>query len=157
MSTSRGNSRYSAGKLPAKVVGTGPLLDNLKENFGAVDFLGFRQGQELRKIIQQASFVVVPSEWNENCSMVVLESMALGKPVIGSRIGGIPEQIEDNKTGFLFKMGDEKELAEKMTLISSNTDLRRSMAKAARTKLENEYSLQHHCERLSHICENLLS
>jgi glycosyltransferase involved in cell wall biosynthesis len=88
--------------------------------------------------------------------MVVLEAMALGKPVIGSRIGGIPEQIDDGKTGFLFEMGNVEELSSKMLLISENSDLRRRMGAAARKKLEQEFSLDAHCSKLLKIYEEVL-
>ena len=65
----------------------------LKREFKDAEFLGYKSGGELNELIRNAAFVVVPSECYENCSMVVLEAMAFGKPVIGSRIGGIPEQI----------------------------------------------------------------
>ncbi len=52
--------------------------------------------------------------------MVILEAMAMGKPVLGSRIGGIPEQGEDGKTGFLLEMGDKEALANKMDILSQN-------------------------------------
>jgi glycosyltransferase involved in cell wall biosynthesis len=120
------------------------------------DFLGYRTGQELESLIANAAFVVVPSNSFENCSMVVLESMALGKPVIGSRVGGIPEQIEDGKTGFLFEMGNVGELAEKMKLLMANKDLRVKMGHAARFKLEREFSLDAHCEKLLDIYNKLL-
>ena len=145
--------RYS---IPLAVVGTGPLAENLNLSFPIVDFPGYRTGKDLENLIANAAFVVVPSEWYENCSMVVLESMALGKPVIGSRVGGIPEQIEDGKTGFLFEMGNVGELAEKMKLLMANKDLRVKMGHAARLKLEREFSLEAHCEKLLDIYNKLL-
>ena len=85
-------------RFPLKVVGTGPLEKDLRPPPGC-ELLGYKTGDALRRIVAQAAFVVVPSESYENCSMVVLEAMALGKPVIGSRIGGIPEQIADGVIG----------------------------------------------------------
>ena len=143
-------------KLELKVVGTGPLMGKLREKYPEVEFTGYKKDQELKEIVNRASFVVVPSECYENCSMSVLESMAFGKPVIGSRIGGIPEQIEDGKNGFLFEMGNVGELAKKMTLLAEDKELRKEMGKAARKKLEREYSLQAHCSRLMEIYEELL-
>ncbi|MBU1404948.1 MAG: glycosyltransferase family 4 protein [Proteobacteria bacterium] len=143
--------------LPLKVVGTGPLSDRLARDFPAAEFLGYKSGEELTTLIREAAFVVAPSEWYENCSMVVLESMALGKPVIGSNIGGIPEQIEDGGTGFLFPMGDTAALAARMGDLARNKDLRISMGRAARRKLENEFSLLRHCENLQQIYQGLLT
>lgn len=139
-----------------KVVGTGPMKDKLQARYREVEFLGYKSGIELNSIIRNAAFVVVPSEWYENCSMVVLESMAFGKPVIGSRTGGIPEQIEDNETGFLFEMGNFEELSEKMGTLSVNPDMRVRMGMAARNKLEKEFSLARHCEKLVDMYNKLL-
>ncbi len=142
--------------FPLKVVGTGSLAEELQKRYMKVDFLGYQSGQALIDVIAGAAFIVVPSEWYENCSMVVLESMALGKPVIGSRIGGIPEQIEDGKTGFLFEMGNVTELAEKMETLVNDSVLRKEMGREARRKLEEQYSLAQHNKRLFEIYSALL-
>jgi len=139
-----------------KIVGTGPIENELKSNFKQAEFLGYKTGEALKEIIANASFVVVPSKCYENCSMVVLEAMALCKPVIGSNIGGIPEQIEDGKTGFLFEMGNVDELAEKMKFLSENPSLRLELGKAARKKVVLEYSLKQHCDGLLEIYKDLL-
>ncbi|BHH84240.1 glycosyltransferase family 4 protein [Desulforhopalus sp. 52FAK] len=142
--------------MPLKVVGTGPLEEELRQKYHSVDFHGYQSGQVLKDLISNSAFVIVPSEWYENCSMVVLEAMACGKPVIGSRIGGIPEQIEDGKSGFLFEMGNGQELTEKMDRLSHDRSLRSQMGSAARRKLEQEYSLTQHCESLIAIYQELL-
>lgn len=142
--------------FPLKIVGTGPLENDLRKEYLNVEFLGYKSGEELNKLIANASFVVVPSEWYENCSMVVLESMAFGKPVIGSRIGGIPEQIEEGKTGFLFERGNVEELTEKIALLGADKSLRQRFGRNARKKLENEYSLDEHCQKLENIYKDLL-
>ncbi len=145
----------SKTKLPLKIVGTGPLLHEMQEKYPQAEYTGYKIGDELYKLISESSFVVVPSEWYENCSMVVLEAMAMGKPVIGSKTGGIPEQVEDGKTGFLFEMGNVEELVAKMSLLAGNAQLRRKMGKAARKKLELDYSLNAHCRKLFSIYEDL--
>ncbi|WP_319548765.1 glycosyltransferase family 4 protein [Desulfogranum marinum] len=146
-----------AAELPLKIVGTGPLEDKLRIDYPTVEYLGYQSGQTLHDIITNAAFVVVPSEWYENCSMVVLESMAFGKPVIGSRIGGIPEQVEDEKTGLLFEMGNVQELTRKMTILVESSTLRFQMGKAAREKLEKDYSLGEHNKKLLTVYSDLLS
>ncbi len=94
-------------KLPLKIVGTGPLYDTYREyDFHNVSFLGYKSGNELWNLVLNSSFVVVPSEWYENNPLTILEAYSLGKPVIGAQIGGIPEILIDNETGFLFKSGD---------------------------------------------------
>lgn len=96
-----------------KVVGTGPLLtDFQKLDIDNISFLGFKNGLELFELIRNASFVIVPSEWYENNPMSIIEAYAFGKPVIGANIGGIPEILEENKTGYLFKSGNLESLSE---------------------------------------------
>lgn len=143
--------------LPLKIVGTGPLLEEIRQQYNNVEFLNYKSGNALHALISAASFVIVPSEWYENCSMSVLEAMAHGKPVIGSRIGGIPEQIEHGKSGFLFEMGNEKELAEQITILSKDIGLRRQFSARARQKLIDEYSLEHHCIGLTSLYKESLS
>lgn len=88
--------------------------------------------------------------------MTVLEAMALGRPVIGSRIGGIPEQVEDGVTGLLFEMGNAVDLAEKMDRFWGDASLRRSMGNRARQKVEQEHSLESHMEGLMDIYRQVL-
>ncbi len=142
--------------IELKIVGTGPLEDKLRSKFPSVEFLGHLEGDALNNAIVHSSFAIVPSEVNENCSMVILEAMAMGKPVIGSRIGGIPEQIEDGETGLLFEMGNAKDLASKIQFLMKNHPTRIDMGKAARKKLEAEYSLTDHCRNLLKAYENIL-
>lgn len=90
-----------------KIVGTGPKEDELKEfvksnRMENVRFLGYKQGKELTELVTGAYFVIVPSEWYENNPMTIIEAYSVGTPVIGARIGGIPEIIIDGRTGFLF-------------------------------------------------------
>lgn len=131
-------------EFPLKIVGTGPLEEGLRQDYPTIEFLGYQSGKTLHDLIANAAFVVVPSEWYENCSMVVIESMALGKPVIGSMVGGIPEQVENGKTGFLFELGNAPRLKWLMTVLMNNPTLRVEMGRAAREKLEKEYSLAKH-------------
>ena len=88
-----------------KVVGTGPLEESLKANCkrSDIEFLGYKSGDELYGLVRAARFVCVPSEWYENNPMTIVEAYSLGVPVIGARIGGIPEIVEEGRTGFLFR------------------------------------------------------
>ncbi len=97
-----------------KIIGEGVMSGQIKNeiknnNLSNIEFLGFRKGEELFRYIRDASFILVPSEWYENNPLTIVEAYSLGKPVIGSNIGGIPELIIEGKTGFLFNMGDSNE------------------------------------------------
>lgn len=103
--------------LHLKVVGTGIAEDELKQyvrelGLSNVEFLGFVSGEKLLNIVSAAYFTMVPSEWYENNPLSVIESLALGTPVIGSDIGGIPELIVEGKNGFLHKPKDTEALSE---------------------------------------------
>jgi glycosyltransferase involved in cell wall biosynthesis len=68
----------------------------------------------LEKLVREARFSVYPSEWYENCPLSVMESQMYGTPVLGADIGGIPELLEDGKTGELFESGNASELKKKI-------------------------------------------
>lgn len=101
--------------IKLKIAGTGPeesaLHDLQAELLGDVEFLGFQSGNTLNALIDGARAIVLPSEWYENAPMSVLEAYARGKPVIGARIGGIPELVHEKSTGSLFESGNVTELA----------------------------------------------
>ena len=100
-----------------KVAGEGPQrqeLETLCRQLGLedrVEFLGFLRGDPLRRLVAGCRAVVLPSEWYENGPYSVMEALAAGKPVLGSRIGGIPELVQEGQTGFTFEAGDPEELA----------------------------------------------
>ena len=75
-------------------------------NSGNIKNLGFKSGKELENLIRKAKCSVYPSIWYENCPFSVIESIMYGTPVVGANIGGIPELIDDGKTGFLFEAGN---------------------------------------------------
>ena len=89
--------------------------------------VGFKTGDELNEIIEKAAFSVLPSEWGENCPFTVMESQSICTPVIGADIGGIPELIDDGKTGLLFESGNVQELTEKIEYLYNNRELCREM------------------------------
>ncbi len=86
--------------------------------------VGFKSGEELHRLIGEAEFSILASEWGENCPFSVMESQSLGTPVIGARIGGIPELVEDGKTGLLFESGSKEELKEKIKYLHENVEIR---------------------------------
>lgn len=98
--------------IKLKIVGTGPLAATYNYNINnRIQFLGYKDGEELWNLVRNASFIVVPSECYENNPLTILESYAYGKPVIGSKIGGMPEIIIDGHTGFLFESRNKDQLA----------------------------------------------
>jgi len=107
-----------------KIVGTGPLLDEITQivklnKLSNVELVGYKSGEELNELIKNCSYVLVPSEWYENNPMTVIECYSYGKPVIVSDTGGLPEIVNNEKTGYVFTMGDENDLLSKIVKADS--------------------------------------
>lgn len=83
--------------------------------------------------------LVVPSI-TEGLPRVILEAMALSKPVIASRVGGIPDLVKDGENGFLFEVGNVQELAEKLRILLSNKEMAVEMGKFGRELIQSRFS-----------------
>jgi len=143
------------------VIGAGPLKSNLmskvkKERLDNIHFLGYKTGFELKSEIQNSIAVVLPSECYENNPRTVMESFALGKPVIGSRIGGIPELIHDGETGFTYNAGDAADLRSKIELLLGDPILTIKMGKRARKFVEDNLNSEDHYQKLMKIYQSAI-
>jgi glycosyltransferase involved in cell wall biosynthesis len=144
-------------RWPVVIAGTGPLTDDLKSQFTRnVRFAGQLSGETLSTTIAEASVVVVPSEWCENCPMSVLEAMAHGKAVIATRIGGIPELVNDRVTGLLFEPGNADELRIHLECLMGDAERRAQMGTAGRLRVENNFSLEKHNAELMAVYQSLV-
>lgn len=103
------------------IAGRGPL-EAVVRDFAAVDprvrFVGFVAGEAKQELLTHADYLLIPSLWYENAPIAVIEAAAYGIGVIGSRIGGIPELVDEGRTGFLFEPGDAIALADLMLRLS---------------------------------------
>jgi len=138
------------------IAGSGPDLETLRQlatqSRVDVEFLGFLRGRELHKAVQEARAVVLPSEWYENAPMSVLEAYALGKPVIGAQIGGIPELVRQDITGIQFRSGDVSSLAEALSRIQRCTDSELvDMGREGRLWVEAEFTADIYRERILEV------
>ncbi len=148
--------------IPAKIVGEGYIGEDLrrikdKYDMTNIDILDFLEGNRLNEVIRNCCFTIITSEWYENSPMTIYESFAMGKPVIGSNIGGIPELIEDGVTGLLFETGNAKDLAEKINWLFSKPEKIVEMGKNARRKVEDEYNEEIHYNRLIEVYKRVLN
>jgi len=142
--------------LTLKIIGDGPLRTSLQEKVKQegitnVFFPGYMAGEALHDEVRRALFVVLPSEWNENNPLSVLEAFALGKPVIGARIGGIPELVRDHETGLTFISGNRNDLSDKIRHFLQAPDEAAAMGRRARGVVEREYSAGKFYERLMRL------
>ena len=133
-----------------KMAGTGSWSGQLQAQIKGqsnIDFVGFKNGQELARLIARARAVVVPSEWYENCPMSLLEAKAYGKPIIGARIGGIPELVREGVDGFLFTPGNIAELKNALGALDKNCEL---FGQNARKDVEARFSPTTYLDALLH-------
>ena len=121
------------------------LVAESPENF---EFLGPVKHEKISEFYKSSRAVVLPSIWFEGFPMILLEAMLQGKPVIASRIGGIPEIVDDGKTGLLFEPGNHEDLARKIKKLWDNPELCRKMGQAGREKVLKEYSPEKYYSRL---------
>ena len=110
----------AAAQLDKKliVIGDGPISEELRmkseESCAPIEFKGQMQWEEFMPILRGARFMVLPAEWSENNPLTVIESQSLGTPVLGARIGGIPELIDEGVSGMTFTSGDVEDLKDKI-------------------------------------------
>jgi glycosyltransferase involved in cell wall biosynthesis len=100
--------------------------------------------------------VAVPSVWEEAFPYSVLEAMSLGKPVIASRVGGLPEMVDENVTGFLFDKGDSQGLISSIEALASDPARLASMSVAAKDRHAFAYTVAHMAERIEAVYERLV-
>ena len=124
----------AAKKLPNITfvcAGRGEYAEQMKDVPNIKD-VGFQSGDDLIKLIHEAMFSVCPSECYENNPFSVMESHKCGTPVIGAKIGGIPELVIDRENGLLFESGNADDLAEKIQELWSNEDMLQRFTKRCR-------------------------
>ncbi len=125
--------------IPFVFAGKGDYADRLRELSNVTD-AGFVTGEPLAKLIREAWFSVCPSVCFENCPFSVMESLAAGTPVVGANIGGIPELIDDGKTGNLFESGNPESLAQAIRTLWNNKEKLNTYAEQCR-------NIQHHAAK----------
>jgi len=138
----------------------GSYVDHLKRragDLGIAEHVRFVGGVEHHRLVEyyhNADVVVNPS-FSESFGMTLAEAMACGVPVIGSRIGGMPEIIEEGKTGFLIQAGDVDALASAIGSLLSNDEVRVKMGKAARQCVVQVFSWEKITESLLRSYEKI--
>lgn len=143
-----------------QIIGDGPLKKELeflaqKESMENIVFTGTLSEYRLKDVLKKCKFVVLPSEWYENNPRSILEAFALGKPVLGSNIGGIPELIEPRATGLLFQPGDVSDLREKILYLWHNPLLTEELGRRARALIVERYSPDRYYEKLMDVYESV--
>ena len=143
-----------------KIAGTGTVENELRQYIydnaiKNVIFLGFKDKTSIYKLTLYAKFVICPSEWYENFPFSIIESFLLSKPVIGSKIGGIPELVLDGITGFLFEPGNVEELKNKITTLWYDTQLTKQLGLQAKNHAVSLVNFDSHWNKLNTVLTNL--
>jgi len=142
--------------IQLKIIGTGSMREVLErkvknEKLGNIVFKGHMIGDDLKKEIKPSMATVISSEWYEAFGRTIIESFALGKPVIGARIGGIPELVKDSVTGYTFEAGNVDDLRSKIVKLSESKDKIVEMGKNARKYVEENFNQEKHYIKLMEI------
>ena len=111
---------FLPGKLRLVIAGDGPERQSIKARIAAVEtdvsnrieLVGFQSGLAMQRYVERASLAIASSRWRENMPYSIVEAFALGTPVIGTNIGGIPELVEEGHTGLLCEPGDVDSLSQ---------------------------------------------
>ncbi|HXV31690.1 MAG TPA: glycosyltransferase family 4 protein, partial [Sinorhizobium sp.] len=127
------------------IAGTGPEEAGLRqlaaELQADVTFAGYLSGEKLHRLIGESRALVLPSEWYENAPISVLETYALGRPVIGAAIGGIPEMVREGETGLLAAAGNVEDLARALREMAALSPAARMLMGAeGRSWIASEFS-----------------
>ena len=149
-----------AKETPVVIVGDGPMQGKMhafakEHNLINVDFRGRLPYDTVCELFRGCLGLILPSDWCENCPMTILEAFAHGKPVIATRIGGIPELVDHEVDGFLCEGGRPDELARLMLHLWNNRSLASEMGKRGREKLETRFSSERYYDELIRLYRGL--
>lgn len=142
-----------------KIAGRGPQENALRQLAKdlklseQVDFLGQQGREQLAKLLDGAIALAVPSIWYENMPLNILEALGRGCPVVASRIGGIPEIINNQINGWLAEPGDSKSWLVALELASQANQI--EFSQQAKLSVE-EYSWEKHFSAVEAIYQQLL-
>lgn len=120
-----------------------------------VVFAGSKSGNDLTQLVSRAKFVVVPSEWYDNSPLVIYESFSMGRPVLATTLGGMPELIEDGVNGRLFAPKDVDGLSRIINEMLRDEKRLRMMGKAGRATAEREFDPEVHYQKIHEVYQRL--
>jgi len=134
-------------RIPLLIIGDGPQRAELEAEaqhlgLSGVQFRGFLPRAETLSVIKAARFLLVPSGWYETFGLTIVEAFACATPVICSRLGVMPEIVEEGRTGLHFTPGDPDDLAAKAEWAWSRPERMRAMGKEARTEYKQSTPLK---------------
>ena len=148
-----------ATKFPLKIVGDGPLKDQVVRvaaRRSDVEWLGHRPVADVHALMRKADMLVFPSQWYETFGRVAAEAFAAGTPVIAADIGAVAELVEHGRTGLKFRPGDPEDLAAQVGWALSHPAELRRMREEVRAEFETKYTAERNYLALMEIYEAAL-
>ena len=142
-------------KTLLKVAGAGPL-DDLLAGKNNIEALGLQNSDEISHLMQQAAFLILPSEWYEGFPLVLVEAFAHGLPVLASNLGSMTDIIKDGETGLLFTPGDADDLARKVKWLLNNPLKAQELGENARRTFLAKYTAEQNYAELMAIYEDAI-
>ena len=146
--------------LKLKIAGEGPdrgrlekLIKSLRLEW-QIELMGLQSRDQIKKLIAEAEIVVNCSKVHETFGLAALEAMAMGKAIIASKVGAIPELIKHRQNGLLYDAADAGDLKRQLELLLRDGRLRRRLASAAR-RTANAYRPEAHAKKLIGLFEKL--
>jgi glycosyltransferase involved in cell wall biosynthesis len=118
----------------------GEVARRVREERLPVDLRGPGSRSDAAAVLRGATVATLPALWWENCPMAVLEAAAHGVPVVATRMGGIPELVEDGRTGRLVEPGDAPALAEALGSLLTDPARARALGAAGRARVARRHA-----------------
>lgn len=120
---------------------------------GHVTWTGLVQDPFAEGVYDAADIVCQVSRWQEAFGWVIAEAMAYSKPIVATAVGGIPEVVEDGKTGFLVDSRNANQIADRLLVLLRDESLRKQMGQAGREAVETKFELRKNVARLLELYE----
>jgi glycosyltransferase involved in cell wall biosynthesis len=156
---SRLQDKYPAFKI--LIVGDGPYRAELEEKVKKlkvkrVEFVGWKKLHEVKELMRNCYAFILPS-LSEGLGRVLIEAAMLRKPAIGSRVDGIPDIIQDKKTGYLVEPGNIDDIEDKLDSLLGNPELARQMGEAGREFVEDKFSTEKYFKEYIRMIDDRIS
>jgi glycogen(starch) synthase len=143
------------------IASDGPARPALEQQAGQlgltdlVDFLGFVEFSRMAALMNSATMVVMPSRSLEGFGLVALEAALMARPVVATRVGGLPEVVAHQQTGLLVEKEDSRALAEAITYLLDHPEIATKMGEAARSRAQAIFSWKRHVDAFDALYRQL--
>lgn len=153
---------FLENKKPLKIIGDSKngykeylekIVEGKEHN---IEFLGWLEFNDIQKYLSTCLFTLIPSEWYDNLPNTLLESYALQKCVVATDLGSLAENVQDKKTGLLFKYRDISDLAEKANKLFDDVELAKQLGENAYSRIDEVYSANVHYDKLMRVFEEVV-